>query len=62
MRCGLGFFLPSARDQAMLLGHDSGISFASVHDPASSLTYTVISTTSPGAWPIFRHLRERFSG
>jgi hypothetical protein len=33
----------------------------SVHDPAPGLTYTVISNTSDGAWPILKPLRERFS-
>ena len=31
----------------------------SVHDPAPGLTYTVISNTSEGAWPILDLLDER---
>jgi CubicO group peptidase (beta-lactamase class C family) len=61
MRCGLGFFLHQTRDQAILIGQDAGVSFMSVHDPADSLTCTVISNTASGAWPVVRHLRGRFS-
>jgi CubicO group peptidase (beta-lactamase class C family) len=61
MRCGLGFFLHESRDQVMLIWQDAGVSFMSVHDPAPGLTYTVISNTADGAWPVLRHLRERFS-
>jgi len=60
MRCGLGFFLHQTRDQVMLMGEDSGVSFLSMHDPAPGLTYTVISTTADGAWPVNRVLRERY--
>ncbi|GAB7039898.1 MULTISPECIES: serine hydrolase domain-containing protein [Catenuloplanes] len=62
LRAGLGFFLHQTRDQVMLIGQDAGVSFMSVHDPASALTYTVIGNTSAGAWPVLRPLRERFSG
>ncbi|MFI5495133.1 serine hydrolase domain-containing protein [Actinoplanes sp. NPDC051859] len=61
LRCGLGFFLHECRDQVLLIGQDAGVSFMSVHDPAPGLTYTVISNTSAGAWPVLRPLRERFS-
>ena len=61
MRCGLGFFLHESRDQVMLIGQDAGVSFMSVHDPAPCLTYTVVSNTADGAWPVLRHFRERFS-
>jgi CubicO group peptidase (beta-lactamase class C family) len=61
MRCGLGSFLQESRDHVMLIGQDAGVSFMSVHDPAPGLTYTVISNTADGAWPVLRHLRERFS-
>jgi CubicO group peptidase (beta-lactamase class C family) len=60
MRCGLGFLLHESRDRVMLIGQDPGVSFMSVHDPAPGLTYTVISNTTDGAWPVLRHLRERF--
>jgi CubicO group peptidase (beta-lactamase class C family) len=61
MRCGLGFFLHESRDQVMLIGQDAGVSFMSVHDPAPGLTYTVISNTTDGAWPVLRQLRGRFA-
>ncbi len=61
LRCGLGFFLREKREQVLLVGQDAGVSFSSVHDPADDLTYTVLSNTSEGAWPLLRPLRERFS-
>jgi CubicO group peptidase (beta-lactamase class C family) len=59
-RYGLGFWLHESRDVAMLEGSDAGVSFRSVHDPASTITHTVISNTSEGAWPITILLDERF--
>jgi hypothetical protein len=35
------------------------VSFASLHQPSSSITYTVISNWSAGAWPIIELLDER---
>lgn len=61
LRCGLGFFLYESRDQVILIGQDAGVSFMSVHDPATVLTYTVISNTADGAWPVQKLLRETFS-
>lgn len=55
-RYGLGFWRPAGGDQAMLTGSDAGVSFRSVHDPAADATYTVISNTTDGAWPMSRHL------
>jgi CubicO group peptidase (beta-lactamase class C family) len=51
-RYGLGFHLHASSDIVMLEGYDAGVSFRSVHDTASTTTYTVISNTSEGAWPI----------
>ena len=59
-RYGLGFWLHPTTDTVFLEGSDAGVSFRSVHNPRSSLTYTVISNTSEGAWPLGRHLRDRF--
>ncbi len=59
MRYGLGFWLHESSDTVMLVGSDAGVSFRSVHDPRSSVTHTVISNTSDGAWPIIRHLDNR---
>ena len=39
-------------------GLDAGVSFRSLHDPDAQLTYTVLSNTTDGAWPIARHLDE----
>jgi CubicO group peptidase (beta-lactamase class C family) len=57
-RYGLGFWLHESRDVVELHGYDAGVSFRSVHDPVERLTYTVISNTSEGAWPLTEHLDE----
>jgi CubicO group peptidase (beta-lactamase class C family) len=57
-RYGLGFWLHRSRDLVILEGYDAGVSFRSVHDPAASSTYTVMSNSSDGAWPIARLLAE----
>jgi CubicO group peptidase (beta-lactamase class C family) len=61
MRYGLGFWLGASSDTVILEGCDAGVSFRTVHDPRSSVTHTVISNTSDGAWPIARYLDERFT-
>jgi hypothetical protein len=43
---------------AMLKGYDAGVSFSTAHDPTRRITYTVISNTSPGAWPLVRALDD----
>ncbi|MFC9688498.1 serine hydrolase domain-containing protein [Kribbella sp. NPDC056951] len=53
-RCGLGFWLDGTTDAVTLVGYDAGESFKSTHDPHTGLTCTVLSNTSPGAWPIAR--------
>lgn len=58
-RYGLGFWLDLSTDTVMLEGCDAGVSFHTAHDPHAKLTYTVISNTSDGAWPIARYLAER---
>jgi CubicO group peptidase (beta-lactamase class C family) len=62
MRYGLGFWLAQSGSAVMLEGSDAGVSFRSGHDPLRGVTHTVISNTSDGAWPIARHLAERFDG
>jgi hypothetical protein len=37
----------------------SGVSFRSTHDSVRGITYTVISNTSTGAWPLARLLDDR---
>jgi CubicO group peptidase (beta-lactamase class C family) len=59
-RYGLGFWLHASSDVVMLEGYDAGVSFRSAHDPGSAGTYTVISNTSEGAWPLVQLLDERF--
>jgi CubicO group peptidase (beta-lactamase class C family) len=58
MRYGLGFWLHPTGSAVILDGSDAGVSFRSVHDPAGQCTYTVLSNTTAGAWPIARHLDE----
>ena len=58
-RYGLGFHLDATGDGVWLEGYDAGVSFASRHQPSSSLTCTVISNWSRGAWPIIELLKDR---
>jgi CubicO group peptidase (beta-lactamase class C family) len=58
-RYGLGFHLRPTGDGVWLEGHDAGVSFASLHQPSTSITYTVISNWSEGAWPVVALLDER---
>jgi CubicO group peptidase (beta-lactamase class C family) len=60
-RYGLGFWLGVDNDVIALEGYDAGVSFRSVHDPVRRITYTVISNTSEGAWPLTRLLAEQLS-
>ncbi|MCX6400364.1 MAG: serine hydrolase [Propionibacteriales bacterium] len=53
-RYGLGFWLDGSTDTVMLVGSDAGASFKSTHDPHTGTTTTVLSNSSPGAWPIAR--------
>ena len=57
-RYGLGFWLDAAGPAVMLEGMDAGVSFHSRHDAAQGVTWTVVSNTTDGAWPIKRHLAE----
>jgi CubicO group peptidase (beta-lactamase class C family) len=58
-RYGLGFHLDATGDAVRLEGYDAGVSFASLYQPSSSITYTVISNWSEGAWPIVKLLDDR---
>jgi CubicO group peptidase (beta-lactamase class C family) len=60
MRYGLGFWLHGSGPAVMLEGYDAGVSFRTVHDPTTTVTHTVISNSSDGAWPITRRLDELF--
>jgi CubicO group peptidase (beta-lactamase class C family) len=58
-RYGLGFWLHASSDAVMLEGYDAGVSFRSMHDPTSAITWTVISNTSEGAWPVVELFEDR---
>ncbi len=58
-RYGLGFHLHATDDGIWLEGHDAGVSFTTAHQPSSSITYTVVSNWSEGAWPIVKLLEDR---
>jgi CubicO group peptidase (beta-lactamase class C family) len=57
-RYGLGFWLAETNADVMLVGGDAGVSFSSTHDPITRRTWTIISNSTDGAWPMVRHLRE----
>ena len=61
-RYGLGFWLAEAGPAVKLIGGDAGVSFYSVHDPTAPSTWTVISNTTGGAWPVVRHLLDAVGG
>jgi CubicO group peptidase (beta-lactamase class C family) len=58
-RYGLGFHLHLTNDAVWLEGYDAGVSFTSLHQPSSEITYTVMSNWSDGAWPIVGLLNEQ---
>jgi hypothetical protein len=58
-RYGLGFHLSETGDGVFLEGYDAGVSFWSQRQPSASITWTVISNWSQGAWPIISLLDER---
>jgi CubicO group peptidase (beta-lactamase class C family) len=58
-RYGLGFHLHATSDAVWLEGYDAGVSFAGLHRPSTSLTYTVIANWSDGAWPLVKLLDQR---
>lgn len=57
-RYGLGFWLAEDGPTVKLVGGDAGVSFYSSHDPTKGSTWTVVSNTTDGAWPIVSHLLE----
>ncbi len=61
MRYGLGVWLHATTDAVILLGADAGASFRTLHDPATRATYTVVSNTTSGAWPMVRALDDLLS-
>ena len=61
-RYGLGFWLDASSAAVTLEGYDAGVSFRSVYHPGTAVTYTVISNSSDGAWPVARRLAELLPG
>jgi CubicO group peptidase (beta-lactamase class C family) len=59
---GLGFWLRAEASMVELVGYDAGVSFASLHDPATDTTATVIANWTDGAWPLVKALEERVFG
>jgi CubicO group peptidase (beta-lactamase class C family) len=59
---GLGFWLRPNEDSVFLEGYDAGASFRSLYRPSDGLTWSVLSNTSEGAWPIARALEDVLSG
>ena len=59
-RYGWGFWLDAHGPGVRLVGGDAGVSFTSRHDPVAGTTWSVLSNTSDGAWPLVRYLREAF--
>jgi CubicO group peptidase (beta-lactamase class C family) len=60
-RYGLGFHLDATSDAVWLEGYDAGVSFASLHQPSTAITYTVLSNWSDGAWPMVTLLDEHLA-
>lgn len=60
-RYGLGFWLAETGPGVMLVGGDAGVSFCSTHDPATGRSWTIMSNTTDGAWPLVRQLRGNFT-
>ena len=60
-RYGLGFWLAETGPSVMLVGGDAGVSFWSTHDPATGRSWTILSNTTEGAWPLVRQLRGNFT-
>jgi CubicO group peptidase (beta-lactamase class C family) len=57
---GLGFWLQGVRPE--LQGYDAGVSFRSSHDPTTDTTWTVVSNTSGGAWPVASAVESALAG
>jgi CubicO group peptidase (beta-lactamase class C family) len=57
-RYGLGFWLHPTGRAIRLEGYDAGVSLRTVADPAAEVTWTVVSNTADGAWPVARRIEE----
>jgi len=58
-RYGFGIHLHATGDAMWLEGYDTGVSANSLHQPSTSLTRTVISNWTDGAWPVVKVLNDR---
>ncbi len=58
MRYGLGFWLQETSSAVILEGMDAGVSMRSLHDPDRGVTYSVLSNTSSGVWPLAKKIEE----
>jgi CubicO group peptidase (beta-lactamase class C family) len=56
MRYGLGFWLAPSGPAVLLEGADTGVSFRSMYNPSTTVTYSVLANTTDGAWPIVQLL------
>jgi CubicO group peptidase (beta-lactamase class C family) len=61
MRYGLGMWIYRTGDAMVLEGSDAGVSFRTLCDPVTRFTYTVLSNTTAGAWPIVRHIEAHLA-
>ncbi|RDH79735.1 class A beta-lactamase-related serine hydrolase [Mycolicibacterium moriokaense] len=61
MHYGLGLWIHPTSSALVLEGSDAGVSFRTLHDPVAQFTYTVLSNTTTGAWPIVRHIAEQLA-
>ncbi|MGY4644867.1 serine hydrolase domain-containing protein [Cellulomonas sp. URHB0016] len=60
---GLGFWVDAADDDRVQLeGADAGVSFRSSHHRTTGTTWTVVSNTSDGTWPVARAVSTALSG
>jgi hypothetical protein len=59
---GLGIWLRPGSHTLAFEGYDAGVSFRSVDRTDRDLTYTIISNTSDGAWPMKRFLAGKLGG
>ncbi|MGI9667283.1 MAG: serine hydrolase domain-containing protein [Acidimicrobiia bacterium] len=57
-RYGLGFWLAESGPAMSLIGGDAGVSFTSSHNPTAGTTWTVLSNTPGGTWPMAQLLRD----
>jgi hypothetical protein len=61
-RYGMGLWLHETGSSVWLTGYDAGVSCWSAHDPEEGTTYTVVSNSSEGAWPIAEVFDAHLSG